>query len=110
MKRFEQQLAALDDLRRSIASEEAVRELRKALGNRNNYYVSRAARVTAELKIRALIPDLLAAFERFFDNPVRTDPQCWAISISMNQSHTFADYGISSQNRCGVARRTAPGR
>jgi hypothetical protein len=29
-------------------------------------------------KLQLLIPELLAAFDRFFDDPVKNDPQCWA--------------------------------
>jgi HEAT repeat protein len=31
-----------------------------------------------EFRIVALTPELLAAFDRFFENPEKIDPQCWA--------------------------------
>ncbi len=30
------------------------------------------------MRLAALVPDLLAAFERFMTDPVKADPQCWA--------------------------------
>ena len=52
--------------------------LAKALTNRNNYLVSKAAAVVADLQLAELIPDLVAAFDRFLMDAVKTDPQCWA--------------------------------
>jgi len=74
---FDQQLARLDELRHG-APEASVEALRKALGHHNNYLVAKAADLVRELRLAELIPDLLAAFDRFFADPVKTDPQCWA--------------------------------
>jgi hypothetical protein len=53
-------------------------ELAKALRDRSAYVVARAAEIVGELAIRALAPDLVSAFERFLDDPVKRDPQCLA--------------------------------
>ncbi len=53
-------------------------KLRKALRDRSNYLVSKAAALSADLSLSALIPDLLAAFDRFMIEPGTSDPQCWA--------------------------------
>jgi HEAT repeat protein len=78
---FEEQVAALDALRHG-PEEARVAPLRKALGHRNNFIVAKAADLIREfLRERGLAnltPELLAAFDRFFDDPVKTDPQCWA--------------------------------
>ena len=78
---FEEQLAALDGLRHGPA-EARVAPLRKALGHRNNFMVAKAADLIREFVrepgLAALEPELLAAFDRFFDDPVKNDPQCWA--------------------------------
>jgi len=74
---FEEQLAALDALRQS-PEEARVPALRKALGHRNNFLVGKAADLVREFGLKNLEPDLLAAFDRFFEDPVKTDPQCWA--------------------------------
>lgn len=73
----EQQAADLESLR-SAAPDVATTSLRKALQHRNNYLVSKAAKLTADLSLTDLIPDLATAFTRFLDNPIKTDPQCWA--------------------------------
>ncbi len=56
----------------------AVDPLRKALHDRSNYFVSKTAALVAELGLQDLIPDLVAAFDRFMIDPVKSDPQCWA--------------------------------
>jgi len=76
-RRFEEQLAALDKLRHQT-SEASIEPLRKALANRNNYVVAKAADLVGELRLAELVPELLTAFDRFFTNPIKTDPQCWA--------------------------------
>jgi HEAT repeat protein len=74
---FEEQIAAVDALRRQ-APDAAIEPLRKALTNRNNYVVAKAADVVCELSLKQLTPELLTAFDRFFSDPVKSDPQCWA--------------------------------
>ena len=75
----EQQLAALDELRHQ-APEACIEPLRKVLAYRNNYVVvvAKAADLVREFRLSGLMPELLAAFDRFFANPIKTDPQCWA--------------------------------
>src|SRR5687767_5062927 len=73
--RLEQELAALETVKAGGATPDAERALRKALTNRNNYYVSKAAAAVEQLRLRQLMPDLLAAYTRFFEED---DPQCWA--------------------------------
>jgi hypothetical protein len=76
--KIEQQLEQLNALRSAPAGEGRVVALRKALADRVNVVVAKAAAIAAELECRDLIPDLERAFERFFRKPVETDPQCWA--------------------------------
>jgi HEAT repeat protein len=76
--KFEQQLAALDALRENASSPATLEALRRTLANRNNFLAGKAARLAAEFNLSALIPDLLSALHRFFADPVKTDPQCWA--------------------------------
>jgi HEAT repeat protein len=73
---FEDQLAALDALRHQ-PPEATIDPLRKALANRNNFVAAKAADLIRQFQLTQLTPDLLTAFDRFFD-PVKTDPQCWA--------------------------------
>ena len=74
---FEEQIAALDALRQGDEDARAD-ALCKALGHRNNFIVGKTADLVREFGLRDLTPELLAAFDRFFENPVKTDPQCWA--------------------------------
>lgn len=76
---FDAQLAALEALRRDPPDAPAtVEALRKALGNRSNYIVAKAADLVRDLRVAELVPELLAAFDRFFTDPIKSDPQCWA--------------------------------
>jgi hypothetical protein len=76
-RKFEEQLAALDALRQQ-PPEAVVAPLRKALANRNNFIAAKAAKLICEFHLTQLTPDLLTAFSRFFEDPVKSDPQCWA--------------------------------
>jgi HEAT repeat protein len=74
---FEEQIAALEALRHE--PEEARTDgLRKALKNRNNFIVGKATDLVRELNGAQLTPDLLIAYDRFFDDAAKADPQCWA--------------------------------
>jgi len=74
---FDEQLAALDALRQ-LPSDARSAPLRKALTHRNNFVVAKAADLAREFGLTDLTPDLLKAFDRFFENPEKSDPQCWA--------------------------------
>jgi HEAT repeat protein len=62
---------------RSAPRTEAVAALRRGLADRVNLVVAKAAKVAAEAQLEELLPDLLRAFERLFDNAAVRDPQCW---------------------------------
>ncbi len=76
-KNFDVQLAAIEALRQQ-PDEACIEPLRAALKHPNNYIVSKAADQVAQRRLEAPIPDLLAAFDRFFEEPEKRDPQCWA--------------------------------
>ncbi len=75
-RRIEEQLDALSRLRGS-SSAEAVPALRKALADRVNLVAAKAANIAADLPAPEVLPDLLRAFDRLFEDPVKRDPQCW---------------------------------
>jgi HEAT repeat protein len=52
--------------------------VRDALAHRSNHVVGRAARAAREAELAALAPDLVTAFTRFLEDPVRRDPGCVA--------------------------------
>ncbi len=74
---FEEQIAALDALREGPEDVRGA-ALRKALVHRNNFIVAKAADLVREFRMADLTGELLQAFDRFLENPVKNDPQCWA--------------------------------
>ncbi len=76
-RKFDEQIAALDALRQ-LPPADRVDPLRKALSNRNNFIVAKAADLIREFHAEEFTPDLPRAFDRFFENAEKTDPQCWA--------------------------------
>ena len=60
-----------------LTSAQDAATLRKALGDRINLVVAKAARIASERQMHEMLPDLLLAFDRLFEKPVERDPQCW---------------------------------
>jgi hypothetical protein len=87
---FEDQIAALDALRQQ-PDETRLEWLRKALTDRNNFLVGKAADLVREFCGVQLLPELRNAFDRFFDDPVKTDPQCWAKN-ALSRALAAGDY------------------
>jgi HEAT repeats len=80
---FDKELAELESLRELVKagaslSADQVEYLRKALAHRNNFLVSKAARLVADAELSPLLPDVHAAYDRFFIDAAKTDPKCWA--------------------------------
>lgn len=75
-RRIEEVLERLSALRGAPESQ-AVPALRKSLADRVNVVVAKAAQIAAERQLRGLVPDLLIAFDRLFEDPAERDPQCW---------------------------------
>jgi HEAT repeat protein len=75
--KFEDQLEQLRRLRHAEPGEAVDSALRKALKDRSNLIVAEAAKIAARHHRSSLIPDLLVAFDRLFENPVKADPKCW---------------------------------
>src|SRR3954469_1676696 len=71
---FEAKIAALEAVR---DNPQASAHIRKAVKDRSNFVVGKAAGLAGELFLSDLIPDLLAAFDRALADP-KSDPQCWA--------------------------------
>jgi hypothetical protein len=74
---------SFDDKRSRIAAlaeappATALADLRAFLGDRQGYLVGEAAAVAAKLGLRALAPDLEAAFHRLLIDPVEVDKGCF---------------------------------
>jgi len=91
--KIEEQLEHLEMLR-EVPVNEATNGLRRALKDRVNVIVSKAARITAERQIGGLIPDLLTAFDTLLMKPDR-DPQCWGkneiVTALAGMGHSCSD-------------------
>ena len=75
---FDEQMAELDALKGSELDADAIAVIRKSLAHRSNFLVAKAARLAEDAGLTGLLPDLLTAYDRFFINAEKTDPQCWA--------------------------------
>src|SRR5262245_584258 len=75
--RVEQQLEVLRRLGEQGPSQEAAAALRKALRDRVGMVAGKAAQTAVQLQTKELVPDLLVAFDRLFEDSVQRDPQCW---------------------------------
>jgi hypothetical protein len=80
---FDKELADLEALKSAPIDAAAIDHLRKSLTHRNNYVVAKAAKlITGSLadnpQLSALLPDILAAYDRSFIDAEKSDPQCWA--------------------------------
>jgi hypothetical protein len=80
---FDKELAELEALSATLKAAGTpdaaqIDHLRRALAHRNNFLVSKAAKLVADTELFALLPDVLAAYDRFFIDASKTDPQCWA--------------------------------
>lgn len=75
--KLEQQLGELSLLRTAGPSADSIAALNRALAHKSNLMVAKAAAIATEFQRQDLIPQLLAAWSRFFEKPVESDPQCW---------------------------------
>jgi hypothetical protein len=82
-------------LLRDVSHAEAVAELRKALLDRVNLVIAKAAKIVAERQMSELLPELLGAVDRLFVEPVESDPQCWA-KTAIAKALTELDYRESA--------------
>jgi len=76
VRKVEQEIERLSRLR-DAPDGEAAPALAKALGDRVNLMAAKAARIAGEKRLAGLVPDLLRAFDRLFENAAQRDPQCW---------------------------------
>jgi hypothetical protein len=92
--KLEAQLEQIRELRKGNPDSGTVAILRKALADRANLIVAEAARAAGEIHAAELIPDLLIAYSRLFEDPVKTDPKCWG-KTSIIKALTTMDYSES---------------
>lgn len=75
---FDDQMEALDALKGRSLDGDDIALIRKMLTNKSNLLAAKAAQLAEGNELRDLLPDLMAAYGRFFANADKTDPQCWA--------------------------------
>jgi hypothetical protein len=75
---LEDTLAALNRLRDDPTSAAALAQLRQVLAGKSSHAAAKAAQIAGEFEISAVVSDLMAAFDRFMVNPVKSDPNCRA--------------------------------
>jgi HEAT repeat protein len=69
-------LAALNALRDSVEAPDAIKLLQESLADHSNLVVSRAAEIICEAKSESFVEDLVHAFRRLMNDPLKTDPGC----------------------------------
>jgi hypothetical protein len=77
----EAKLHQLEELRGDPTSEGTREALARALRDRSNVVVAKAARLIGELGLNGLAPELASTFQRLSGatpTPAKADPQCWA--------------------------------
>lgn len=75
---LEDTLAELNRLRDDPTSAAALAQLRRVLAGKSSHAAAKAAQIAGEFEMSALVPDLVAAFERLMGNAVKADPNCHA--------------------------------
>ncbi|WP_026100619.1 hypothetical protein [Synechococcus sp. PCC 7336] len=76
LKQLDKLLDSLRALKHQPVNEESIALLQQALQSKLGVVVCRAARVSADLKVESLVPEMVEAFERLTHNPVDSDPGC----------------------------------
>ena len=76
-RKVEEQIDTLSRLQEDGPEPATVTAVRKALRDRVGLVVAKAAKVAASLQLREVIPELLEAFDRLFEDATHRDPQCW---------------------------------
>src|SRR5512147_3020919 len=59
-------------------SEASIATLRQVIKSRYSVAVAQAAKLIGDVEMRELVPDLIAAFDRFMVKPIETDGACHA--------------------------------
>jgi HEAT repeat protein len=73
-----QALEALNALGPTTERSAQIAAVRSALGHRQFHVVAKAATLAAERLLHECVPELLGAYPRFLENPVKRDPNCIA--------------------------------
>ncbi len=94
-RKLEERLDQVKQLRGAAPSESVDVMLRKSLADRSNLVVAEAAKIVGEQGRTTLIPELLAALDRLFDDPVKNDSKCWG-KTAIVKALVALDHGESA--------------
>jgi hypothetical protein len=92
--KLEDRLEQLRQLRSALPGNEAVFALKASLKDRSNLVVAEGAKVIAELRLSSLVPELLQAYDRLFEEPVKRDSKCWG-KVAIARTLSELDYSLS---------------
>jgi HEAT repeat protein len=101
-------LDALNALEPVAPRAAALAALKKGLGDRHFLVVSRAATLSGEKLLHELIPELLAAYARFLQDPIKRDPHCTAKSAVARALVTLECQDIAFFQRGILYRQLEP--
>ena len=73
-------LDRLGELRRAEPSARVIEEVRGFLRSRSNLVVAKAAKVVVELRLSAMLPEVVAAFHKLIGDAPRLDKRCAAVT------------------------------
>jgi hypothetical protein len=88
---LEAKLAKVRSLRGAPRSAELFEELRTSLGDASNLVTAEAAEIVGQAHLAELASELLRTFERFLENPEKTDKLCRA-KIAVAEALNELDY------------------
>lgn len=77
-QKLEELMAMLSQIRADPTCETGLTVLRRVLTSKYSIAVAQAVGLVGEFELYSLIPDLVAAFDRFLIKPVESDPGCRA--------------------------------
>jgi HEAT repeat protein len=98
---IEQRIDRLTELRAEPNLTAVAAELSKALNDRSNLVVAKAAKIGGELRLLEVVPGLVAAFERLMANPAKLDRRCVATFEIATALHAL-DYMDPDVYRRGI--------
>jgi hypothetical protein len=77
-RKLEDLTAALNQIRLDPTAPDGLTTLSRVIGSKYGVAVAQAAKIVGQAEIYSLIPELVAAFDRFMDKPKDRDPGCQA--------------------------------
>ncbi len=107
-KSVSQKLAELTAGCADAKSPAAVADLRRALEDRSNYVVKKAAQLIDAAKLKSLTSELAAAYERLTIDPEKSDPGCLG-KLAVMQALVNLEYQDADFYRRGLKYRQVEG-